>query len=220
MPLAMAAPGMQAAPETGNPDPLMWNDRYHRPDYLFGTEPAQFLRDQAHWLAPGARVLSVADGEGRNAVHLAGLGHRVTAFDGAERAVAKARALAQARGVSVDFHVSPIEAWDWGAAPFDAVLAVFIQFADPALRARIFAGMAQALCPGGLVLLHGYRVEQLGYSSGGPRQAENLYTPDLLAAAFPGFDILRLAAYEADLDEGEGHRGRAALIDLVARKPG
>lgn len=198
----------------------MWNDRYNRADYLFGTEPAIFVRDQAHWLAPGARVLSVADGEGRNAVYLAGLGHRVTAFDGSDRAVAKARALAAARGVTVDFHLAGVEDWDWAAEPFDAVLAVFIQFADPALRAHIFAGIAQALRPGGLVLLHGYTVEQLGYSSGGSRRPGNLYTLPMLESAFPGFAIERLAAYEADLDEGEGHRGRAALIDLVARKPG
>lgn len=198
----------------------MWNDRYNRPDYLFGTEPAAFVRAHAGILPPGAEVLSVADGEGRNSVHLAALGHRVTAMDGAETAVAKARALAAARGVTVDFHVADITGWDWAAHPCDAVLGVFIQFAGPALRAQIFAGMAQALRPGGLILLHGYTPAQLNHSSGGPKAVENLYTPDLLRGAFPGFDILRLTEYEADLDEGEGHRGRAALIDLIARKPG
>lgn len=197
----------------------MWNDRYDRPDYLFGTEPAAFLRAQAHHLRPGSQVLCVAEGEGRNAVHLAGQGHHVVAMDGAPNAVAKARQLAAARGVAVDWHVADIATWDWAPDRFDAVVGIFIQFAGPALRAAILTGMARTLRPGGLVLLHGYTPAQLGYTSGGPRAVENLYTPAMLAEAFAGFEILRLAEYEADLDEGTGHRGRAALIDLVARKP-
>lgn len=196
----------------------MWNQRFSGDDYLFGTEPAAFVRRQAARLAPGARVLAVADGEGRNSVFLAGLGHRVTAMDGSEVGVAKARRLAADRGVTVDFHVADIEGWDWRATPYDAVLAVFIQFAPPALRSVIFDGMKAALGPGGLILLHGYTPEQIAHGTGGPSAVENLYTPDLLAAAFADMEILHLAAYEADITEGTGHAGRSALIDLVARK--
>lgn len=99
------------------------------------------------------------------------------------------------------------------------VLGVFIQFAAPPLRAEIFAGMHAALRPGGLVMLHGYTPEQLAHGTGGPRAVENLYTPDLLTAAFADLEILYLNAYEAEISEGAGHKGRSALIDLVARKP-
>lgn len=196
-----------------------WNDRYASAEgFLFGTAPAAFLQEQAEYLAPGAEVLCVADGEGRNSVWLAERGHRVTAFDAASEGVAKARGLAEARGVAVDFNVAAIADWDWSRA-FDAVVAIFIQFLAPDSRDAAFARLAQAVRPGGLLLLHGYAPRQVGYGTGGPPAPENMYTEDMLSRAFAGWDILRLADCDAEIEEGRGHSGRSALVDLVARKP-
>ncbi len=195
-----------------------WDTRFAGGDFLFGTEPASFVRREASRIPPGSRVLSVADGEGRNAVHLARLGHDVTAFDISPNAVAKARALAASAGVGVDFNVSTIEDWTlW--QDFDALLAVFIQFLGPDERAAAFRRFAEAVRPGGLLLLHGYAPRQVGYGTGGPKAPENMYTVPMLAEAFAGWDILHSADYDAVIEEGKGHSGRSALIDFVARKP-
>lgn len=196
----------------------MWDERYAGKDYLFGTAPAAFVADQGGVLPPGSRILSLADGEGRNSVHLAGLGHQVTAMEQSPVALQKARALAAARGTSVDFRQAGVESWDW-SQPFDAVLGVFIQFAGPALRATIHAGIARAVVPGGLVMLHGYAPRQIANGTGGPRAVENLYTLDGLRADFPGWQILRAADYDAVIHEGTGHSGPSALVDFIARKP-
>jgi len=195
-----------------------WNNRYNSPGYLFGKEPAQFLREQAVRLPERARVLCVADGEGRNSVYLASIGHQVTAFDKSELAVEKARALAAKMDVAPDFHVKAIEDWDW-TQTYDVVVAIFIQFAPPDLRDRILGWLAGAVAPGGMLLLHGYVPRQLEYGTGGPPNAANMYTTDLLKDMFHGFETLRLEDYDIDVDEGRGHSGRSALIDLVARKP-
>lgn len=150
---------------------------------------------------------------------MAGKGMDLVAMDGSCIAVEKARALALTREVSVDFHVVDIAKWDWEAEPFDLVVAIFIQFAGPELRDSIFQGMKQALKPGGLIMLHGYTPEQIGLKTGGPSRVENMYTTDLLKSAFAGFDIQELRAYQRHVDEGKGHSGMSALIDLVARKP-
>lgn len=197
----------------------MWNERYSKPGYLFGTEPAQFLRDHAAYLEPGARALVVADGEGRNSVYMAGLGLDVVAMDASHIAVEKARALALANNVDVDFNVADVFKWDWEKEPFDLVVGVFIQFVGPADRDRLFEGMKQALKPGGTLLLHGYTPEQVKLGTGGPPNAENMYTEALLQDAFNDFEILALHSYRRYVDEGEGHSGESALIDLVARKP-
>ncbi|MBC7140582.1 MAG: methyltransferase domain-containing protein [Rhodobacteraceae bacterium] len=197
----------------------MWNERYAEKEYLFGTEPADFLRRAAPWLAPGQSVLCVADGEGRNSVWLAGQGMRVTAFDPAENAVAKARRLAAARGVAVEFHLCDLDGWDWSRS-FDVVAGIFIQFVGPGERPGLFARLDRALVPGGLLLLHGYAPRQAGYGTGGPPQAGNMYTLDLLRESFAGYEVLRAADFDAEVDEGKGHSGRSALIDFVARKPG
>ncbi len=196
-----------------------WDQRYDRDDYLFGRAPAVFLTRHAARLAPSSRVLCVAEGEGRNAVHLARLGHSVTAFDASARGLDKARALAAEAGVGVDFRQSGVEDWDWRAAPYDAVAAIFIQFAGPELRTAIFAGLDAALKPGGLLLLHGFAPRQVGYGTGGPPHAENMYTLDLLRAAFADYTVLHADDYDEVIDAGPGHNGRCGLIDFVARKP-
>lgn len=195
-----------------------WDERFSEPGFLFGTAPADFVRRQAHRIRPGDRVLAVADGEGRNSVFVAGLGADVTAMDGSAVALDKARALAAERGVTVDVRLADIDSWTWEEAAFDVVLAVFIQFSPPDQRARVFRGIARTLRPGGLLLLHGYAPRQIGYGTGGPPLAENMYTTDLLSQAFTGFEVLESRDYDADVAEGRAHSGRSALIDFVARK--
>ncbi|OYX41121.1 MAG: SAM-dependent methyltransferase [Rhodobacterales bacterium 32-67-9] len=197
----------------------MWNERYAGDDYLFGTEPADFLPRVAEWLTPDATVLAIADGEGRNSVWLAAEGLRVTAFDSAPNAIAKARKLAAERGVEVAFHLSDLDGWDW-SRKFDVVAGIFIQFVGPADRAALFERIDAALRPGGLLLLHGYAPRQVGYATGGPPDPANMYTLDLLRGAFAGYEVLRAEDFDAEVDEGRGHSGRSALIDFVARKPG
>ena len=198
---------------------MTWDTRYDRPDYLFGTEPAAFVRRTAPLIPPRARVLAVADGEGRNSVHLAALGHAVIAMDASAVALAKARRLAADRGVTVDVREADILGWDWAAAPVDAVLAVFIQFLAPPDRDRVFAGFRAALRPGGLLLLHGYAPRQVDYGTGGPPDARNMYTLPLLESAFAGWDVLESRDYDAVIEEGAGHQGLSGLVDFVARKP-
>jgi len=200
-------------------DQQFWDDRYAAEGYLFGEEPSQFVTRRFVDIAPGGRVLAVADGEGRNGVFLAGKGFDVLSVDASPVAVAKALDLASRRGVILQAQVVDLEDWVWPEAAFDAVVAVFIQFAPPDLRARLFAGMKAAVRPGGRILLHGYRPEQLAYGTGGPRAAANLYTADGLAAAFSDWRILTLDSYDAELREGAGHAGMSALIDLVAERP-
>jgi SAM-dependent methyltransferase len=196
-----------------------WDARYAGADYHFGEAPNAFVRTHAGLLAPGATALCVADGEGRNSVHLAQQGIVVTAFDFAPNAVAKAARLAEKHGVAVDHRLGDIHAWDWSAASYDAVVAIFIQFLSPEDRGAVFAGMKQAVKPGGLFLLEGYRPEQIAYGTGGPPHPENMYTDAWLRAEFAGWELRELAAYDAVIDEGPGHAGMSALIDLVARKP-
>jgi len=197
-----------------------WNKRFENPDYIFGLEPNEFLRGHAARIPRGSHVLCVADGEGRNSVWLAHQGMRVEAFDIAEVGVAKARRFAAEHGVTVNFAVSDCDAYAWPQERYDGVVAIFVQFADPAMRGRLFANMTRCLKPGGVLVLQGYTPKQLEYRTGGPPIASHLYTVDLLRAAFADMKIIELRKYEAQLAEGTGHCGRSALIGLIARRPG
>lgn len=198
---------------------LMWEDRYSASDdYLFGTAPAAVLTDNPWLVTPGASALCVADGEGRNSVHLAAQGMAATSFDTSQTAVKRAQDLARDAGVTISAHLSDWDSWDW-TVQYDMVAGIFIQFAAPDFQARQFATMQSALRAGGRILLHGYRPEQVGRGTGGPPNVENMYTEALLRDAFAGWQIERCASYERDQRSGSGHVGQAALIDFVARKP-
>ena len=196
-----------------------WNRRFSEPGYLFGTEPNAWLHEHAGLWEAGQRVLCVADGEGRNSVWLAQQGLTVDAFDISEVAIRKARDFARITGVKVNFAVADIAHLQWPQGLYDGVIAIFIQFADPHLRARIFEGMVRALKPGGALVLQGYTPRQLEYRTGGPPIASHMYTPELLHEAFLGMDFLDLREYEAELAEGTGHKGHSALVGMVARRP-
>lgn len=199
-----------------------WSDKYRAvgESYLFGTAPNRFLAAQAGLLGAGQRALSVADGEGRNAVWLAEQGLDVTATELSPVALDKAEALAAARGVRVDFALADALNWTYPDEAFDLVVAIFIQFAAPDERARLFENLKRTLRPGGRILLQGYTPKQLDYRTGGPSAVDNLYTAAMLRETFGDFDIERLDEYEDVLDEGSAHRGQSALVGMVARKPG
>lgn len=198
---------------------MMWEDRYaNAGSYLFGEAPAQMLVENP-WMIDGAETcLCVADGEGRNSVWLARQGLTVTSFDLSPTAVERAGALAIKAGVRVNAHVSDWEGWDWSQS-FDLVVAVFVQFMGPEARVRQFKTLRQAVRPAGRLVLHGYTPEQVDLGTGGPPSRENMYTTNLLRDAFDDWRILRLAAYEREVQEGRGHSGQSALIDLVAQRP-
>ncbi len=196
----------------------VWDERYKGCEYHFGTEPNVFLLSQYERLKPGMRCIAVADGEGRNGVWLAEQGLHVLSVDSSSVAAGKARALAAQRGVNMDVELADLTQWDWPENHFDIAAAIFVQFAAPLQRERLFANLKRCLKPGGQLMLQGYTPRQLEYRTGGPSQVGNLYSDDMLRTAFADMEILHLSEHDEIINEGAGHSGMSALIDLVARK--
>lgn len=198
----------------------MWDSRFDVKEFIFGESPNEYLSNIApKYLKPNQNILCVADGEGRNSVWLASQGLNVDAFDFSEIAINKAKGLALRNQVHVNFQVNDCESWNWKNSFYDAVAAIFIQFASPAEREVLFANMISALKPGGVLILQGYTPKQLEYKTGGPSDINYLYTEILLKELLSGLEILEMNSYEANMAEGPGHNGISALIGVVAKKP-
>jgi len=195
----------------------VWDERYSGDGYFYGTEPNAFLISQQELLKPGLRCLAVADGEGRNGVWLAEQGLDVLSLDASPVAQEKAKRLAQTRGVAMRFEQADLLGWR-SDERFDVVAAIFIQFVGPELRPVQFENLKRHLKPGGLLLLHGYTPRQLEYKTGGPSQAENLYSEAMLRELCADMDILHLCEHDSIIREGAGHSGMSALIDVVAKR--
>jgi len=197
-----------------------WNKRFNTPDYIFGKAPNEYLEVQAKLhLKQRDSVLCVADGEGRNSVWLAKQGIQVDAFDVSKIALKKAIALATEEAVQVQFSLASSDTWDWKPNHYDAVIGIFIQFADPVMRVRLFAQMISTLRPGGTLIIQGYTPKQLEFKTGGPSILEHLYTDNMIRNLIGNLEIIDLCVYEKALSEGPKHTGMSALLGLVAHKP-
>lgn len=196
-----------------------WNARFNKEEFIFGKEPNAYLVKQAQqYLSPGMQTLCVADGEGRNSVWLAKQGMQVFGFDVSDIAISKAKQFAAENSVQVDYSLSNTDEFYWQANTYDAVIAIFIQFADPEMRTRILSQIERSLKSGGILILQGYTPKQLEYKTGGPAAIEHLYTAEMLRAAMTHYEILDLCTYEQVLSEGARHSGMSALLGLTARK--
>ncbi len=196
-----------------------WNERFSTDEFIFGREPNKYLKIKSDlYLRKQGRILSIADGEGRNSVWLAKHDHQVEAFDISQVAIEKAKSFAAQSQVEVAYQRADCDSFIWPTEKYDAVIAVFIQFADPELRQRIFANIFKTLKSGGLLILQGYTPKQLDYKTGGPGELSHLYTEELIRNLLSEMEILEIESYEEELQEGVRHRGMSALMGVVARK--
>ncbi|HUL55321.1 MAG TPA: class I SAM-dependent methyltransferase [Opitutaceae bacterium] len=198
-------------------DADLWNQRYAREDYVYGTAPNEFVAESAPRIPPGP-VLCLAEGEGRNAVYLAARGHAVTAVDQSDVALAKARRLAAARGVMIETVVADIAAFPITPGAWAGIVSIWAHL-PPAPRREVHARVVRGLQPGGAFLLEAYTPAQLAFDTGGPRSVELLMTAAQLRGELAGLDLEILREVERDVREGTAHTGRAAVVQVLARRP-
>lgn len=199
-------------------DASFWNERYAAEHHVYGEEPNDFLREVASSIPEGP-VLCLAEGEGRNAVFLATLGHDVTAVDQSDVGLAKARRLAARRGARIetvhadlsDYAIQP-EAWA-------GIVAIFAHVPPP-LRRRIHREAVAGLKPGGVFILEAYAPAQLARGTGGPKAPELLMALADLKDELRGLDLLVAREVERDVSEGGFHTGVGEVVDVLGQKAG
>jgi SAM-dependent methyltransferase len=195
-----------------------WDQNYSVEGYKYGVAPNVFLVEQAKYFPTNALVLVPGDGEGRNGVWLAKMGHRVTSIDSSKVGLDKALALARQEGVSIQTCLADLSNWSPQLNSADVVILTFLHLPS-AIRSNVHQRLVQALKPGGLLVLEAFHSRQLNYGSGGPKSAEMLYRLETIRADFVEL-LEEVAAWEGEihLDEGPGHQGAAYVIRWVGKK--
>jgi SAM-dependent methyltransferase len=198
-------------------DAAFWNDRYAAPKYVYGETPNIFVAEMASRI-PAGPVLCLAEGEGRNAVHLAIRGHQMTAVDQSAAGLAKARRLAAARGVEIETVLADLGNFTIEPGVWAGIVATFAHL-PPAIRRQVHAQVVRGLRPGGLFVLEAYTPAQLAFDSGGPKSPELLMTLAGLREELAGLELLVGREMERDVIEGDGHTGRGAVVQILAKRP-
>jgi SAM-dependent methyltransferase len=197
----------------------MWNERYAQPGFAYGTAPNDFLVETEPLLPRGARILSLAEGEGRNAVWLAERGHHVVAVDGSDVGLAKATHLARERGVTIETVVANLADYDIASETFDAIISIWAHV-PPELRRPLHARCARGLRPGGVMLLEAYTPSQIRRGTGGPRDPAMCMSAQTLREELVGLVFERVDERTRSIAEGPYHDGPSDVVQMVARKPG
>ncbi len=198
-----------------SPGALAWDERYDKDSFHYGTEPNDFLRENAGLIRKGGRVLCLAEGEGRNAIYLAEKGFEVTAVDQSGVGLKKLEAWALRKNLRVETRLSDLRDYDPGSKEWDAVVSIWCHL-PPDLRTLVHSRVCAALRPGGFVILEAYHPRQLEYKTGGPPVPELMMTAGILKKDFSSLQIESLVEIDRDVHEGEGHFGKSAVVQLIA----
>lgn len=193
-----------------------WNERYRSEDYVYGTQPNTFFKEQLDKLSPG-RILLPAEGEGRNAVYAARRGWQVTAVDISEAGRDKALRLAAQTEVQISYLVGSFGETELEVAAFDCIGLVFAHF-PPDHRLLYHQKVIQLLKPGGTLILEGFSKEQMAYQSGGPRNEAMLFSVSELQEEFAALTELNIRQELIELREGAYHEGPASVVRLTGKK--
>ena len=194
-----------------------WDQRFAAKEFVYGEQANDFLKQHAAGLAPG-QALCLAEGEGRNAVFLAELGHQVCAQDISPIGLGKAKALAQRKGVNITTLCCDLAALDLKPNSLDLIAAIWMHV-EPELRATVFEQAVEALRPGGHLLIEAYHPQQLEFSSGGPARRELLIEAAQLQQELAALEPLILQGIERTITEGSAHQGQSAVVQFFGRKP-
>jgi 2-polyprenyl-3-methyl-5-hydroxy-6-metoxy-1,4-benzoquinol methylase len=195
----------------------MWDQRYSADEYIYGKDPNEFLANAVDKL-PKGKVLCLAEGEGRNAVFLAGLGYEVVAVDSSSVGLEKARKLAQERGVTINTIVSDLADFDIEPESWDGIVSIFAHV-PPAVRQVLHKKAVNGLRSGGVMILEAYRPDQLKYKTGGPPTAEFMMTLEGLEQELKGLTVDYGVELDRDIVEGKFHTGKGAVVQIIGIKP-
>lgn len=192
-----------------------WNQRYAVEKYIYGTEPNSFLAEHAEKLT--GPVLSLAEGEGRNAVFLASLGLQVHGVDGSEVGLAKAQALARSRSLKIQTEVANLANFEPKPESYGSVISISAHLPS-AIRKKLYPLVEKCLKPGGIILLEAFSENQLPRDTGGPKDPDMLMTAAKIESEFPNLETVLLRELEREVHEGFYHEGIASVVQFIGLK--
>jgi len=194
-----------------------WDERYSSNDFVYGTIPNTFFKDELDKLKTG-NILLLGEGEGRNATYAAVKGWNVDAVDFSIIAKEKTLKLAEENSVSINYEITDLSEYKPKSKYYDAAAIIFLHL-NPKIRSDVHSKVVDSLISGGTLILEVYEKEQLGKDSGGPQNIDMLYSKEELKDDFNNMKNIELERKIVNLNESEHHKGDAVVLRLIAVKP-
>jgi len=194
-----------------------WDERYSSDEYVYGTEPNQFFKEQLQKIIPAGKLLLPGEGEGRNAVFAAKLGWIVNAFDQSPIAKIKAEKLAEVNRVKIQYSNIDLGEFNSQKNFYDCAAIIFVHL-PLNIRSQFHKKIVESLKPNGKIILELFSKNQFGKNSGGPQDLDMLSTIEDIKIDFKDLKPIILKEENIYLEEGEKHSGEASVIRFVGEK--
>ncbi|MFB9849996.1 FAD-dependent oxidoreductase [Micromonospora andamanensis] len=199
-----------------------WEERYRSKPAVWSGRPNPQLVSEVTGLAPG-RALDVGSGEGADAVWLAERGWQVHAVDissvALQRAAGQARAAGAEVAARIEWTQADLTAWSPPSDAYDLVSAQFMHL-PPQPRREVFGRLADAVAPGGLLLIVGHHPRDLRSTAHRMHYPEMMYTAEQIAAELDParFEVLTAQARPRTVTDPDGRDITVHDAVLVARR--
>ena len=193
-----------------------WDERYRNSEYIYGTHPNAFFREELLKIPPGILFLP-AEGEGRNALFALENNWNVEAIDSSMEAHKKTLKRCQKYASKLNYQVHNLEEFDYPHEKYDAISLIYVHF-DSDLRTKIHSHIVSSLKPGGTLILEAFSKEQIEFSSGGPKSINKLYSLNEILEDFESLQVVYADVLKTNLKEGKHHHGEASVVRFVGKK--
>ena len=181
-------------------DQSRWDKKYNFEEFIYGTEPITFLKNNIN-LLPRGKALDLAMGEGRNGVYLATQGFDVLGLDISPIGLNKAHQLAKHHNVTIQTRVVDLENYQLEKNSYDVIVCTYYMQRD------LFDQIKGSLKPGGMALIETFNTDYLKYSR---FKKKYLLKHNELLEIFKDFKVIRYQAYDD---------GKEAFSSIIAQKP-
>jgi len=197
----------------------IWNEKFSNEEYLYGKSPNQYIKEKSKLIEINSDILCLGEGEGRNALYLANMGHFITAIDASNTAVDKLNKLLSSHGHSSKAYAQNLEDWVPNEEQFDAITTSYLHLPKDLFN-KVIKNSIKALTNDGIFIGEFFSKNQINYQSGGPKSIDMLYEIKDFKDNIDkeNIEIIELKEEIVYLDEGQGHQGEASVIRVVFKK--
>lgn len=194
-----------------------WDKSFSDKNFVYGEKENKFIHDMSEIIPVQSKVGCFAEGEGRNAVYLAKLGHDVTAYDQSVIGLEKTDALARKNNVTVETVAIDLTKEKVQNNQFDATIMVF-GHVPKNNQQFLIKNMIDSVKFGGYVIFEVYSEDQLKYQTGGPQSIDMLYNPTEVLGWIKNYQCIHFYYGEVIRNEGKRHAGLGHVIQVVIKK--
>lgn len=196
-----------------------WDERFKEFPHAYGVEVNDFLKDHINLFDhPRGTILSLGEGQGRNALFLASNGYDVIALDYSQIALEQLKINANQLNLKLGTVHADLTLFNLEELKQVSHIYSIWCHLPSLIRKKVHQSIEKMLPQGGIYLIESYTKEQLNYNTGGPKDLDLLLTKQELLNDFSMMEVVSCEEKIRTIKEGTFHQGESAVLQAIFKK--